>query len=61
MEKQKKKTVESYRIALEEEIHRWDGFAKALLGSDKEAFEALMDVFKSIITCSTLLLLQCSF
>jgi len=54
------KTVPSYRIALEGEIDRWNGFAKALLGSDKEAFEELMDVFKSIITCSTLLLLQCS-
>jgi hypothetical protein len=48
-------------MALEFEFERWNGFAKALLGSDKEAFEALMDVFKSIITCSTLLLLQCSF
>jgi hypothetical protein len=54
------KTVPSFRMALEFEIERWNGFAKALLGSDKEAFEALMDVFKSIITCSTLLLLQCS-
>jgi hypothetical protein len=33
------KTVESYRMALETEIHRWDGFAKALRKEDREAFE----------------------
>ena len=37
------KTVESYRMALEDEIHRWKGFAKVLRIEDKEAFEALMD------------------
>jgi len=37
------KTVESYRMALEDEIRRWNGFAKALRTEDKEAFEALMD------------------
>ena len=37
------KTVESYRMALEDEIHRWDGFAKALRSEDRTAFEELMD------------------
>ena len=41
------RTVESYRIALEDEIHRWNGFAKALRAEDKEAFEALMDACRS--------------
>ena len=37
------KTVESYRMALEDEIHRWKGFSKALRTEDRKAFEALMD------------------
>ncbi len=38
------KTVESYRIALESEINRWNSFARALSKDDKEAFEELMDM-----------------
>jgi len=41
------KTVESYRIALEDEIRRWIGFAKALRAEDRDAFEALMDACRS--------------
>ena len=41
------KTVESYRMALEDEVRRWNGFAKALRIDDKEAFEALMDACRS--------------
>lgn len=41
------KTVESYRMAIEDEISRWSGFAKALRTDDKEAFEALMDACRS--------------
>jgi len=37
------KTVESYRMALEDEIRRWNGFAKTLRTEDREAFETLMD------------------
>jgi hypothetical protein len=37
------RTVESYRMALEDEMRRWKGFAKALSTEDKEAFDALMD------------------
>jgi hypothetical protein len=38
------KTVESFRIALEEEINRWSGFARALRKPDREAFDELMDI-----------------
>jgi len=41
------KTVESYRMALEDEIRRWSGFAKALRSEDREAFETLMDACRS--------------
>lgn len=41
------KTVESYRIAIEDEIRRWSGFAKALRTEDREAFEALMDACRN--------------
>jgi hypothetical protein len=37
------KTVETYRMALDDEIRRWKGFANALRKEDREAFEALMD------------------
>jgi len=37
------KTVKSYRMALEDEIHRWSGFEKALRTEERQAFEALMD------------------
>jgi hypothetical protein len=38
------KTVESYRMALESEISRWNGFARGLSKPDQEAFEELMDM-----------------
>ena len=41
------KTVETYRMALEDEIRRWNGFAKALRSEDREAFETLMDACRS--------------
>jgi hypothetical protein len=41
------KTVESYRMAIEDEINRWKSFAKALRTEDREAFEALMDACRS--------------
>lgn len=41
------KTVESYRMALEEEISRWKGFEKALRTEDREAFEELMDACRN--------------
>ena len=41
------KTVESYRMAIEDEIIRWSGFGKALRIEDKAAFDALMDACRS--------------
>ena len=41
------KTVESYRMALEDEISRWSGFGKALRIEDKIAFDALMDACRN--------------
>ncbi len=41
------KTVESYRMALEDEINRWRGFEKALRIEDRQAFEAVMDACRS--------------
>ena len=38
------KTVESFRIALEGEINRWSGFARALRKDDREAFDEMMDM-----------------
>ena len=37
------KTVESYRLALDDEIRRWNGFSKTLRSEDREAFDVLMD------------------
>jgi hypothetical protein len=47
------KTVESYRMALEDEIHRWNGFAKALRTEDREAFESLMDACRSFASAGS--------
>jgi hypothetical protein len=46
------KTVPSYRIALEEEISRWSGFARALRKDDREAFEELMDMCRGFVMAS---------
>ena len=34
-------------MALDDEIRRWNGFAKALRREDREAFETLMDACRS--------------
>ena len=34
-------------MALEDEIRRWNGFARALRREDREAFETLMDACRS--------------
>jgi hypothetical protein len=47
------KTVESYRMALEDEIRRWDGFAKTLRTEDREAFEELMDACRSFASAGS--------
>lgn len=47
------KTVESYRMALEDEINRWSGFAKALRTEDKQAFDALMDACRNFASAGS--------
>ncbi len=47
------KTVESYRIAIEDEIRRWSGFAKALRKEDREAFDAVMDACRSYASAAS--------
>jgi hypothetical protein len=39
--------VESCKTALEQEIGRWNGFARALRKDDREAFEKLMEAVRS--------------
>jgi hypothetical protein len=41
------KTVESYRMALEEEISTWNSFSRALRMDDKKAFDVLMDACRN--------------
>jgi hypothetical protein len=42
------KTVPSYRMALEEEIDKWEGFRKALHSEEeREAFDELMDMCRN--------------
>lgn len=41
------KTVEAYRMALDGEIDRWSGFARALRRPEREAFDELMDMCRS--------------
>ena len=41
------RTVESYRMAIEDEIQRWKGFAKALRSEDRATFETLMDACRN--------------
>jgi len=47
------KTVESYRIALEDEVQLWKGFAKALRNDDLEAYEQLMDACRSYASAAS--------
>jgi hypothetical protein len=47
------KTVESYRMAIEDEISRWNGFEKALRIEDKEAFDALMDACRNFASAGS--------
>jgi hypothetical protein len=47
------KTVESYRVTLEDEIQQWNGFVKALRNDDREAFEQLMDACRSYASAAS--------
>ena len=41
------KTVESYRMALDREVQKWSGFARALRKEDRVVFEQLMDICRN--------------
>ena len=41
------KTVPSYRMALDKEVQRWSGFARALRKEDRTAFEQMMDACRN--------------
>jgi len=41
------KTVASYRMALDREVQRWSGFARALRKEDRATFEQLMDICRN--------------
>jgi hypothetical protein len=47
------RTVESYRLALEDEIRRWTGFERALRSCDREAFEHLMDACRAFASAGS--------
>lgn len=40
-------------MAVEDEIRRWSGFAKALRKEDKEAFDAVMDACRSYASAAS--------
>jgi hypothetical protein len=41
------RTVESYRMALDRELQRWSGFARALRKDDKAVFDQLIDICRN--------------
>lgn len=41
------KTVEAYRMALDRELQRWNGFARALRNEDRVAFDQIMDACRN--------------
>ena len=47
------KTVPSYRVALDHEIQRWNGFARALRQDDREMFEQLIDICKNYASAAS--------
>ena len=47
------KTVPSYRVALDHEIQRWSGFARALRQEEREVFEQLMDICRNYASAAS--------
>ena len=47
------KTVPSYRVALDHEIQRWNGFARALRQDDRIVFEQLIDICKNYASAAS--------
>ena len=47
------KTVPSYRVALDHEIQRWNGFSTALRQDDRIVFEQLIDICKNYASAAS--------
>ena len=47
------KTIPSYRMALESEIKKWEGFSKALRNDDREAFEEMMNACRNYASAAS--------
>jgi hypothetical protein len=47
------KTVESYRMALDREVQRWSGFARALRKEDRVVFNQLVDVCRNFASAGS--------
>jgi len=47
------KTVESYRMALDRELQRWSGFARALRKEDRKVFDQLMDICRNYASAAS--------
>ena len=47
------KTVESYRVALDTEVQRWIGYARALRQDDRKVFKQLMDICRNYASASS--------
>jgi hypothetical protein len=47
------KTVESYRVALDREVQRWSGFARALRKEDRVVFDQLMDICRNFASAGS--------
>jgi hypothetical protein len=41
------RTVESYRMAMDRELQKWSGFARALRKSDRSVFDQLIDICRN--------------
>lgn len=48
------RTVPSYRQALEMEIARWEGFRKALRGTDLEVFDKMMNACRAYASAGSM-------
>ncbi|MFP3984909.1 MAG: hypothetical protein ACLFU9_02950 [Candidatus Bathyarchaeia archaeon] len=47
------KTVASYRMALDRELQRWSGFARALRSEDRKAFDQMMDACRNFASAGS--------
>jgi hypothetical protein len=45
--------VESYRMALDREVQRWSGFARALRKEDRVVFDQLVDVCRNFASAGS--------